>query len=66
MTDNIKLPGIEVFRTNQFRLYSDEFRGHARTVALLRFIPVMQIEGADTVLYAVSSGAIRQAKQKLE
>lgn len=59
----IHLDGIEVYRTDSLWSDSKEFQKQARTIALLHFVPVVQIEGRDTVLYAISSGAIRQAKK---
>lgn len=65
MSEQRELPGIEVYKTDNLSLYRDRFELSARTIAILGFIPVVLIEGAWTVLYAVSSGAIRKSKTPL-
>jgi hypothetical protein len=66
MSERRELPGIEIFRTDDLKEYSISFRRAATICATLGFIPVVQVEDKDIVLYAVSSGAIRKAKVSLQ
>lgn len=65
MSDKMEIEGVEAYRTCQLSFHEANFRLVARVIAVCGHIPVVQMEKADTVLYAVRPGLIRKAKKAL-
>lgn len=58
-----EIEGVEVYRTLYMACDHKEFTLTAKAVAACGHIPVVQIEGDATVLYAIRPGLIRKAKK---